>query len=231
MRGGSAHRAGPRPAPDADKQAHRAVTKLSFGVGDLIGWHGQGWNRIDTLAFNAQRFPAGGEDTQVRRAMQQRPAMRATRSISDGHCCQASAVAIAGNIKSGSATVVIMLVLPPINEGPSEFSAVVLWRFRLATPGIEVVLWATGTAARLSGDHQGRLRDGVGGFAEPRERRSRWKSGRVPPTVSCLSNRATEKPCVALCWRESRPDRDGPRNLRRSANESIRGLRHLIITS
>jgi hypothetical protein len=39
--------------------------------------------------------------------------------------------------------VVAMLVLPPINEVPSEFSAIVLWRFRLASLGIEAVLWTT----------------------------------------------------------------------------------------
>ena len=41
------------------------------------------------------------------------------------------------------AMVVAMLVLQPINEVPSEFSAVVLWRFRLASLGIEAVLWTT----------------------------------------------------------------------------------------
>ena len=48
------------------------MTKLSVCIGDLVAWHGQGRNRIDTLASGAQRFPAGGEDSQVRRAMQHR---------------------------------------------------------------------------------------------------------------------------------------------------------------
>ena len=37
--------------------------------------------------------------------------------------------------------VMAMLMLPPISEVPSEFSAEVLWRFRLASLGIEAVLW------------------------------------------------------------------------------------------
>jgi hypothetical protein len=39
--------------------------------------------------------------------------------------------------------VVAMLMLRPISEVPSEFSAEVLWRFRLASLGIEAVLWTT----------------------------------------------------------------------------------------
>jgi hypothetical protein len=34
-----------------------------------------------------------------------------------------------------------MLILPPVNEVPPDFSAVTLWNFRLASLGIEVVLW------------------------------------------------------------------------------------------
>jgi hypothetical protein len=36
-----------------------------------------------------------------------------------------------------------MLILPPVNEVPSDFSAVTLWNFRLASLGIEAVLWTT----------------------------------------------------------------------------------------
>jgi hypothetical protein len=47
----------------------------------------------------------------------------------------------------GTAYIVVMVVatlmLPPVNEVPSEFSAEVLWRFRLASVGIEAVLWTT----------------------------------------------------------------------------------------
>jgi hypothetical protein len=42
-----------------------------------------------------------------------------------------------------AAMVVAMLMLRPISEVPSEFSAEVLWRFRLASLGIEAVLWTT----------------------------------------------------------------------------------------
>lgn len=41
------------------------------------------------------------------------------------------------------AMIVVMLVMQPINEVPEAFSAVVLWRFRLASLGIEAVLWTT----------------------------------------------------------------------------------------
>jgi hypothetical protein len=34
-------------------------------------------------------------------------------------------------------------LLPAVNEVPADFPAVVLWRFRLGSLGIEAVLWAT----------------------------------------------------------------------------------------
>jgi len=34
-------------------------------------------------------------------------------------------------------------LLPGINEVPADFPATVLWRFRLASLGIQAVLWAT----------------------------------------------------------------------------------------
>jgi hypothetical protein len=36
-----------------------------------------------------------------------------------------------------------MLLLPPVNEVPADFSATVLWRFRLASVGTQLVLWTT----------------------------------------------------------------------------------------
>ena len=39
--------------------------------------------------------------------------------------------------------VVVELVLPPINEVPAEFSAVVLWRFRIASLGAQLIMWTT----------------------------------------------------------------------------------------
>jgi hypothetical protein len=42
-----------------------------------------------------------------------------------------------------AAVIVVMLVLRPISEVPSEFSAVVLWKFRLSSIGIQAVLWTT----------------------------------------------------------------------------------------
>jgi len=38
---------------------------------------------------------------------------------------------------------VAYLVMPAINEVPADFPAAVLWRFRLASLGIQTVLWAT----------------------------------------------------------------------------------------
>ncbi|MGQ0444542.1 MAG: CbtA family protein [Beijerinckiaceae bacterium] len=50
-------------------------------------------------------------------------------------------------IIAGSAFVAVIAivqnVLPEINEVPEQFSAVVLWRFRVAALGIHVVLWTT----------------------------------------------------------------------------------------
>ncbi|WP_213304220.1 CbtA family protein [Paraburkholderia sacchari] len=37
----------------------------------------------------------------------------------------------------------IQLAMPTINEVPPEFPAVVLWNFRLATIGMQVIMWAT----------------------------------------------------------------------------------------
>jgi Probable cobalt transporter subunit (CbtA) len=34
-----------------------------------------------------------------------------------------------------------MAVLPPIDEVPDHFSATTLWNFRLASLGVEAVLW------------------------------------------------------------------------------------------
>jgi hypothetical protein len=50
-----------------------------------------------------------------------------------------------GAIAAGIAYLVViaagMLILPPINEVPADFSATTLWNFRLASLGIELVLW------------------------------------------------------------------------------------------
>jgi Probable cobalt transporter subunit (CbtA) len=36
---------------------------------------------------------------------------------------------------------VAMLILPPVNEVPGDFSATTLWNFRVASLGVEAVLW------------------------------------------------------------------------------------------
>jgi MFS family permease len=51
-----------------------------------------------------------------------------------------------GAIMAGGAYLVTialgMLILPSVNEVPADFSATTLWRFRVASLGIELVLWA-----------------------------------------------------------------------------------------
>jgi hypothetical protein len=37
---------------------------------------------------------------------------------------------------------VTMVILPPVNEAPGDFPATTLWNFRLASLGIQAVLWA-----------------------------------------------------------------------------------------
>jgi uncharacterized membrane protein YagU involved in acid resistance len=48
-------------------------------------------------------------------------------------------------VMGGAAYLVViiatMLILPPVNEVPADFSATTLWNFRLASLGIEAVLW------------------------------------------------------------------------------------------
>ena len=34
-----------------------------------------------------------------------------------------------------------MLILPPVNEVPGDFSATMLWNLRVASLGVEAVLW------------------------------------------------------------------------------------------
>ncbi|HUK59339.1 MAG TPA: CbtA family protein [Stellaceae bacterium] len=49
--------------------------------------------------------------------------------------------AVAAGAAYVAALALVMFVLPPVNEVPSDFSATLLWRFRLASLGIEAVLW------------------------------------------------------------------------------------------
>jgi hypothetical protein len=50
-------------------------------------------------------------------------------------------------IVAGAAFIIVIAIaqysLPEINEVPEQFSAVLLWRFRTASLGIQVVLWTT----------------------------------------------------------------------------------------
>ena len=48
-----------------------------------------------------------------------------------------------------------MMILPAVNEVPADFSATTLWRFRLASLGIEAVLWtALGLAFGILAERQ-----------------------------------------------------------------------------
>lgn len=59
---------------------------------------------------------------------------------------------------------VAMLILPAINEVPADFSAAVLWRFRLASLGIETVLWtALGLVFGVLAERQLAPRAGLAG--------------------------------------------------------------------
>jgi Probable cobalt transporter subunit (CbtA) len=39
--------------------------------------------------------------------------------------------------------IVVGLALPPVNEVPAEFPAVVLWQFRMASAGAQLIMWTT----------------------------------------------------------------------------------------
>ena len=49
--------------------------------------------------------------------------------------------AIAGGVAYLAVVTVSMLILPPVNEVPADFSATALWNFRIASLGTEAVLW------------------------------------------------------------------------------------------
>jgi len=49
--------------------------------------------------------------------------------------------AIAGGAAYLAVVTVSMLILPPANEVPADFSAATLWNFRIASLGTEAVLW------------------------------------------------------------------------------------------
>lgn len=42
-----------------------------------------------------------------------------------------------------TAVVVVGLALPPVNEVPAEFPAVLLWRFRIVSAGAQLIMWGT----------------------------------------------------------------------------------------
>ena len=51
--------------------------------------------------------------------------------------------ALVSGLAYGVAMVLIAVLLPSVNEVPEQFSAVVLWQFRLASVGAQALMWAT----------------------------------------------------------------------------------------
>jgi hypothetical protein len=51
--------------------------------------------------------------------------------------------ALVGAAAYVAAMTAAMLILPPVNEVPSDFSATTLWNFRLASLGVQAVVWTT----------------------------------------------------------------------------------------
>jgi predicted cobalt transporter CbtA len=41
------------------------------------------------------------------------------------------------------AVIVVAFILPGVNEVPDTFPAVVLWQFRVASFGMQLIMWAT----------------------------------------------------------------------------------------
>jgi hypothetical protein len=51
--------------------------------------------------------------------------------------------ALLGGLAYITATTVVMITLPSVNEVPATFPATVLWHFRIASAGIQLVLWTS----------------------------------------------------------------------------------------
>jgi Probable cobalt transporter subunit (CbtA) len=94
-----------------------------------------------------------------------------------------------GAVAAGAAYVVViaaaMLILPAVNEVPAGFPAATLWNFRLASLGIEAVLWTTlglgfgyleAVASRQSYD----------GFSTPDE----WRASEPPAPIEDAARRS-----------------------------------------
>jgi predicted cobalt transporter CbtA len=67
------------------------------------------------------------------------------------------------------AVVAVGLVLPTVNEVPDQFPAVVLWQFRIASLGAQLVMWTTigitfGALTERTRSGEGRLRPKVAAF-------------------------------------------------------------------
>jgi len=58
----------------------------------------------------------------------------------------------------------VLYLLPPINEVPENFSAMVLWRFRTTSLGMHVILWTTlGLAFGVLAEKRLAVKDGQRG--------------------------------------------------------------------
>ncbi|HYZ69900.1 MAG TPA: CbtA family protein, partial [Mycobacterium sp.] len=85
------------------------------------------------------------------------------------------------------AIAVVMLVLPTIDETPADFSADVLYEFRLYSLGTQLVMWAViglvfaSTVGRLLGERKGELvgSQGAGAVGAPPARRAGGRLGGI----------------------------------------------------
>jgi predicted cobalt transporter CbtA len=75
--------------------------------------------------------------------------------------------ALVGGLAYVVAMFIVMTVLPAIDEMPSGFPAVLLWKFRLVSLGVETVLWTTiGLAFGMLAERQ--LAENARGAVRPR---------------------------------------------------------------
>lgn len=74
--------------------------------------------------------------------------------------CDTWSAALVASAAYLAAIIIAAELLPPINEVPADFPAIVLWRFRMDALGMQAIMWLTlglGFGALAERDHIGRL--------------------------------------------------------------------------
>lgn len=74
--------------------------------------------------------------------------------------CDTWSAALVASATYLAAIIIAAELLPPINEVPADFPAIVLWRFRMDALGMQAIMWLTlglGFGALAERDHIGRL--------------------------------------------------------------------------